>query len=198
MKGGMRYGAGRPGWRRRCEQVPRIDLREFRRRSLIRQGAFTWSWNKDGDPCGSVSVRFGEGLAWLHLSYTHNGKRVEDAFALEHRPCRFGGQRHFIVCSRCRKRSLVLYGVSRDGRFACRSCLRLGYLCESMSLADRAQRKADKLEAKLAEDWERPTGMRRRTYERLLDQLTKATERADALSLTRIEALLARLDDLTH
>jgi hypothetical protein len=117
-----------------------------------------------------------------------------DAFALEYTPCNYGGQRPWLVCRRCQRRCAVIYGLSSDGHFACRRCLRLGYLSESLSPVDRAQRQVQRLEDLLSDDGGKPSGMHERTFQRILDKYEKASERHDALWSVRMGQLLATLE----
>src|SRR3569623_1860609 len=56
MRGGSRYGAGRPGWRRKCEQSQALDIRQLHRRKLLYPGAwFSWKWTNN----------YGEVRAWF-------------------------------------------------------------------------------------------------------------------------------------
>jgi len=88
----------------------------------------------------------------------------------------------------------VIYGLSSDGYFACRKCLRLGYQSESESPADRAWRRLTKLESLLAEDGAKPTGMRWRTYERIVAQIDGQEERRDNFLAPGLMRLLMRLE----
>ena len=196
MSGGSRYGAGRPGWRGRCEQRQSLDIRVLARKGLLRPNArFSWSWNRNGEPAGSVTVSLDEGVGWLKLEYiwTRDGETtpVSDAFMVTHTPCNYGGRRPWLRCRWCAKRCAVIYGLSGDGRFGCRKCLRLGYTSESESPLDRAWRKTRKIEALLAEDGERPTGMRLRTYNLIVERLNEAEARKDDLWMVGAARMLA-------
>jgi hypothetical protein len=47
--GGSRYGAGRPGWRRKCEHYLRFDVRNLHRVTRLRPGRLGWQWTRDGE-----------------------------------------------------------------------------------------------------------------------------------------------------
>jgi hypothetical protein len=54
--GGSRYGAGRPGWRRRCETMLSLDVRKLRRHGTLRPGTYAWGWSRHGEQYGSVGI----------------------------------------------------------------------------------------------------------------------------------------------
>ena len=181
-RGGMRWGAGRPAHKLKAEQLQRVDVRDWHRRGyLSRARAFTWRWNRGGEPSGSIGV-YVESPTVLLLRYTAtiNDERrdVCERVSLTYRACTFGGSRPWFNCPRCSRRVAVLY--MRSGRFACRHCQRVAYSSQSDDTLDRMWRKQAKLEARLDDDWQRPKGMRRHTYERLVDRLEECEERRDA------------------
>ena len=56
--GGMRAGAGRPGWKRKAEQSLAFDVRQVARKGMLRPGAFAWHWTSNyGEKVGGVGVR---------------------------------------------------------------------------------------------------------------------------------------------
>lgn len=186
MRGGKRYNAGRSGWRRRCENVLALDLRRIRQTGRLVPGGFTWSWTRDGERLASITAYVSADKERMNLSYswTPDGQPREPIaydVLLAWTPCRFGGRRAWFCCLNCGSRRLVLYGISSQGRFLCRRCMRLGYTSESESPLDRAWRKTRKLEDRLTEDGQRPKGMRKRTFERIVAQLDAAEERKDSL-----------------
>ena len=90
--------------------------------------------------------------------------------------CHLGGRRAWFRCPACGcgRRVAVLYGGSI---FACRHCHRLAYDSQRERWDDRLTRRADKIRQRLG--WEpgilnghgdKPKGMHRRTYERLVAQ----------------------------
>jgi len=55
--GGVRYGAGRPGWKRKAEQSMAFDVRQIAKKGLLRPGVFSWHWsNNYGEKVGSQSL----------------------------------------------------------------------------------------------------------------------------------------------
>jgi hypothetical protein len=42
-----------------CESCRSIDVREWARRGYLRPNQqFSWSWSHNGEPCGSITVRW--------------------------------------------------------------------------------------------------------------------------------------------
>jgi hypothetical protein len=115
--------------------------------------------------------------------------RSAPAVAVERLPCHFGGTRPLLRCPRCdrRCRKLYLYG----SRFVCRVCTRARYWTQTASPDVRMAHRIRKLQARLAPDddpddyvleWvpDRPQGMRRATYGRLVDRLEQVNDKRDA------------------
>jgi hypothetical protein len=196
MRGGHRYGAGRPGWRRKCEQKMRLDIRQVAAKGRLVPGAFSWSWNRDGEPAGSITLSIDLGVSWATFIYsrTKDDQRTDfkDAFKILYTPCNYGGQRPWFECRWCQQRCAVLYGLSGDGHFGCRKCLRLAYTSEALSPEDRAGYKMQKLESLLWGPNKKPR--RQRTTDRLIDRLMVAEDRREDLMAPSLARLLARLD----
>ena len=122
-----------------------------------------WTWNGTDEEAGSIGFSFdGE---YLRLNYAANGVERTQSILVTRTRCRFGGSRPWFRCPECSRRVAVLY--HRGGRFACRSCQRIAYLCQSEDSIGRAWRRQHKVEAKLGEDGVRPKGMHSTTYARL-------------------------------
>lgn len=180
-KGGSRYGAGRPGYRLKAEQLQRIDVRIWARGGLLSlERSFSWSWNRGGEPSGSISVQVKPQSA-VNLVYTatiqQRTQHINERVNLTYWPCRFGGQRPWFVCPRCAREVALLY--MRAGRFACRHCQRVAYSSQSEDAMDRTWREQRRIEEKLGSDWQRPKGMRQRTYELLMDKLADCEMRRE-------------------
>lgn len=184
--GGMRCGAGRPGYRAKAEHLCRVDVREWARRGYLRgPSAFSWSWHRGDETAGSIGVSV-HGPAALTLRYTFgtgtgtgNDKRdVAERVAIVTTACAYGGTRQWFACPRCAQRVAVLY--LRGGYFACRVCKRVSYNSQSDDELDRLWRRQHKIEKRLGDHWRRPKGMRRRTYDRLFAELLACEEQRDA------------------
>jgi hypothetical protein len=196
-RGGTRSGAGRPGWRRRCEYQLPLDIRRLHRKRLMQPGRwFNWYWSREGERIAEAGVRAEADVIVMNYMWTPYGyepRTIECRIALTRTFCRFGGTRSWFICPDCGRRCAVLYGVSRYGNFACRVCRRLGYLSESESPVDRCWRQQRKIEAKLTEDGERPRGMRVRTFERLCAKWEAIEERKDELWWPSFAAFAVRV-----
>lgn len=186
-RGGMRLGAGRPGWRPKAEGCLRLDVREFARRKLLGGSSFSWHWHNTAtkEPTGSVSVRTYGGR--VRLDYSVNGASRAETIGLTSTPCGYGGSRPWFSCPRCLGRVAVLF--MRGGRFVCRHCAGVAYGSQSEDVIGRTWRRQRKLERLLGENWTRPKGMRKATRSRLLDRIFQCElERDDAIA-----AYLSRL-----
>ena len=75
-KGGARYGAGRPAHKVKGEQLQRLDVRELARKGLLKgTRTFTWSWNRGGEPTGSIGVWVANDALSLRYTTTINGDK---------------------------------------------------------------------------------------------------------------------------
>ena len=193
--GGFRYGAGRPGWRRKCENSMAFDIRRLKLRGRLVPGQrYTWRWTRDDEWVGNVGVATYADR--LEIDYTWTPRDCEPrpvrcCVPIEATPCHFGGGRKWFRCPRCFSRRAVLYFGGPD--FACRCCLRLAYLSECLSPLDRLWRKQSKLEARLGLEGERPKRMRWRTYERLLDRIDAIEAAKDEVWWPQFARLAQRL-----
>jgi hypothetical protein len=187
--GGSRYGAGRPGWRRKCENSLPIDIRRLHQKQLLRPGtSFGWHWSRDDEEIGSIGIDVLETAVQFRYAWTpRDCDPVQKLYraALERTPCRYGGFRTWYRCPWCDRRCAVLYGLSRDGYFGCRLCLRLAYASEAEDTCDRLWRKKRKLEARLIDDDGKPKWMRATTYVRILEHIDAVEEALDRNFLAR-------------
>lgn len=181
-RGGMRWGAGRPGWHIKAEHCRRIDVRRWHRDGLLRPGISTsWIWT-DGET-GERLASIGFSVADHHvtLSYSINGAPAMQHVPLERTPCHYGGTRPWFHCPRCSRRVAVLF--LRSNGFACRHCQRVAYASQSDDLCGRTWRRQAKLEARLGPNWQRPKGMHHRTRTQLLEGIFECEEvREDTLA----------------
>jgi len=180
-KGGMRWGAGRPAYRAKAEQLQRVDIRVWRKRGYLTPGQyFSWAWNRGGEPTGSIAVRVHDAHS-LSLLYSvgagENRRDGSQTIALASTPCHYGSSRPWFVCPRCQRRAGLLF--MRWGRFACRLCQQVSYTSQAEDVMARMWRKQAKIEGRLGENWLRPKGMRRSTYETLMEVLFDCEERRD-------------------
>ena len=192
-KGGMRCGAGRPGYRAKAEQLQRVDIRVWRKRGYLTPGqVFSWAWTRGDERTGSIGVRVHDAHS-LSLLYTvaADGERrdASQVISLIRTPCRYGSSRPWFVCPRCHRRAGLLF--MRWGRFACRHCQRVAYSSQSEDAIARALRKEGKVQGRLGADWARPKGMRQITYYRLLESLFAIEEQREAAFARLLSKLFA-------
>lgn len=179
--GGMRSGAGRPGYRAKAEQLQRVDIRQWHRGGYLRSGrAFSWSWHRGDEPTGSTGVLVHDAHS-LRLQYMIGaGDERRDGsqtISLAWTSCGYGNKRPWFVCPLCSRRAGVLF--MRWRRFACRRCQQVAYSSQSGDVLDQTWRQERRLEARLGTNWQRPKGMRQRTYARVIAALLKCQERRD-------------------
>jgi hypothetical protein len=190
-RGGSRFGAGRPGHKCKAEYVQRIDVREWARQGYLKAGnSFSWSWTRGDEKTGSIGVSvFSTHALTLRYTFTLNGEArgIADEVPVIRSQCAYGGSRPWFGCPRCAGRVAVLY--LRGGRFACRKCQRVAYASQSEDVLDRMWRKQTKVEKRLYKHWQRPKGMRKKTYDKLIHIIYGLEERRDAA----LAAFAARL-----
>jgi hypothetical protein len=194
--GGSREGAGRPGWRRKCEQLLWLDIRKLDRAKRLQPGQyFTWKWSRGDEPAGLIGIRTDIDhvrLIYTWSPYSGDPRSFDYPVQVERTLCHYGGSRSWWLCPRCHSRRAVIYGIARDGRFGCRGCMRLGYCTEAQDTIGRLWRKQRKLEAKLGENYQRPKGMHARTYERIFAKIDEVEERKDTAFYLSALAFLGR------
>lgn len=184
--GGSRYGAGRPGWKRKAEHSQAFDVRRVVRKGLLKPGTwFSWSWTTNyGDKAGSVGVRVADNperviLSYQWTPYGSDPRSVECTLWIEHTPCNYGGSRPWFLCPSCGRRCAVVYFGAPGGRYACRHCARVAYLTQSEDVMGRLWRKQHKIEARLVDGWEKPKRMRWKTCERLQNAIIECEQKKD-------------------
>jgi hypothetical protein len=164
--GRRRHRASGRGWRRKCEELLAIDIRQLRAiRRLCAGAAFTLQWSRAGESLGAVHITVD--ARGLEVSYGARQHKIEQRIDFTWTQCRFGGRRRWFACPNCARRCAILYGIDRTGRFSCRLCMGLAYSSESEGANDRQWRKQLKLEARLDNDGGKPKWIRWRTYSRI-------------------------------
>lgn len=196
-RGGSRYGAGRPGWRRKCENMLSLDIRKLAREGCLTPGRVGgWHWSCDGEPAGNIGYRAEPDCVRLIYTWTPHGSepiKFDYPVWLSRTPCHYGGTRPWFICPRCGDLRAVIYGIARDGRFGCRDCLRLGYASEAEDVIDRCWRAQRKVEAKLTGEGEKPKAMRQRTFDRLMAKWEVLEDRKDEAFVIGLASLARRL-----
>ena len=161
------FGSGRPSGsgRDKVEYSRSIDVNRLNREGCLRSGwAGGWQWTRDGEKVASINMRADEGS--LHLSYRvriggADWQEVAETVRIVLLPCRYGGARPYFICPgvvsgmACGRRVAKLHGPGRY--FLCHRCYRLAHASQNEAVWDRGLRRANQV--------------RRRTYERLRDQV---------------------------
>ncbi len=182
-KGGARFGAGRPAYKVKAEQVARVDIRIWHKLGLLWSGGRnTWTWSRGDERAGSITFCVSEHA--INLIYSINGKDASQRIGRVSTPCHYGGSRPWFCCPACQSKSALLY--LRAGRFACRRCQRVSYSTQSGTSHDRLCR----LYYRLAEKIERgkPKWQRRSTFIKLEDRFEKVSEQFEASLYGRLIA----------
>lgn len=114
-----------------------------------------------------------------------NGSRVSRKPGAIHTPCPYGGDRPWFHCPRCGRRVVVLF--LRSGNFMCGRCGRVVYASQSTDEIGRTWIKQRKLERRLDDDWHRPKGMHRTTYDRIGNGIMACEVARDAALCLELE-----------
>ncbi len=193
MRGGDRYGAGRPASHNKAESFRSIDVRRWAREGKLRQGNyFGWRWTLGEEEVGSIGVHV-ESSYSLTLKYScsvDGGERQSVSFpiTLTYTTCPFGGERVWFICPHSGRRVAKLY--SYRGRWYCRKALRLTYQSQSDDFMTRMHRGIERLESKLWIENFKPKGMHWTTYNRIMEKRDRYEERLDCAFMQRIAPLL--------
>lgn len=203
------YLSGRHGGRATIEgsQSLVLDINWFMRRGAIRRGRRSEGHLTIG---GRLQANFaidclGAATAFVELNgeaetVEHGRFPLQQRISLTTAPTNFGGRRWLFVCPRTGRRVTKLYLPNGGRFFAGRRAYGLDYLSERLTRSDRLARKARRLHRKLGGNGEalggdtpnRPKGMRRVTYERLLARWQAADEAAEGAWFAGVLPLLRR------
>ena len=176
--GGMRYGAGRPGWHVKAEHCKQLDVRRWQRLGVLQAGASgTWVWSNAETGARTAAIGYRAEGGAVALTYAIDGVPAAQRIALHRTACNYGGTRPWFICPVRGERVAVLY--LRAGRFACRHCQRIAYGSQSDDSLGRTWRRQAKLEARLGPHWQRPKGMHHATRTRLLSAIFDCEEQRD-------------------
>lgn len=182
-----------------CEDCLPLDIRDLARKGGLVPGR-----------SGSASIRIGKQSLHvnfeafphlLRLKYLRPdvGMKLEHALVvveLDRTQQRLGGKRSWFLCPNpvCGRRCGILYF---KGQFACRVCHGLAYASQRQSPEQRAFSQARKIRRALGGSGsleepfpDRPTGMQKRTYERLIEKYDEYIERGQNTPFDRMMAPL--------
>jgi len=202
------YGSGRHhgAKKRRIESCLALNVNELGRQGVLTPGVSgTLAWETERGAASSVAFRADS--AGLVLSHDDalgaESLSVGQRVALASLPAAFGGARVYFICTGadCGRRVSMLYFA--HGLFLCRRCHGLAYQSQSEDARRRARRRADKLRAQIGGPrWQaftlklmrRPTGMWRRTFNRLLRSAAVADAVANASYVAGLARLIGKVD----
>jgi len=117
----------------------------------------------------------------LSVSYKYRGKPYSYRIHLSTTEPHYGGSRYWFNCPSCAKRTSVLYCA---GTYVCRHCIGANYSSQLQTKTDRIYSKLNALRERLG--WSvgiingigsKPRCMHHRTYERLLREYEKLTDK---------------------
>jgi len=169
------------------EAVRCLDVRWLSRQGLLAGRSCVVTWHRGEQQAGSIGVTMRAGRVVLEYRYcppdSEQWEPVRQGITLDWTPCHYGGQRPWFRCPGCGRRVAVLCG--RGKHFRCRHCARLPYASQGETRLARLQRKAQKLEARVAGSVTKPKGMHWRTWERLYEQLIEVEHAQDAVITAR-------------
>lgn len=169
--GGLRTGAGRPGWKPKAEDLIRLDARELHGVDLFHDpqaGMFCCAGEEFGFRFDGqvLSVKFQVGL----------NEHAQEILIARTR-CALGGARPWLVCPICKGKKVNLYWLHSS--FRCRTCGSVAYQSQSKDVFGRTWRRQRQKEGRLRPDGSRPRGMHWSTYVRIQEQLSACQQRRE-------------------
>jgi hypothetical protein len=184
------------GGRPTCEGCKSIDVRRLHRDKLLQPGRrFSWSWSRNGEPIGNISIETEDDAIVLDYRTRRNGaewKDIRQRIPITWTACALGGRRPWFICAvyangrYCGRRAAILY--AGGDLFACRHCYGLSYASQSESPRDRNLSQAQKVRMRLGGSPsifdtfpEKPPRMHWQRYHRLRARATAAEDRTTAL-----------------
>ena len=180
------YGSGGYSSKRTTWEFLQLDIRQLRRKEFWRvDWCGTVTWFLRGEAMSSAGLQVQSDRIVLNYTHSRNGgdkKHYDYPVFLDRTPCNFGGTRTWFRCPAqgCGRRVEVLYG---GGVFACRHCYNLAYQSQREPRWERYLTRAQAIKRKLgadpADDFpDKPRGMHRRTYSRLVQEYEDADARS--------------------
>lgn len=148
------------------EEIHNVDVRFLKRKGYLMPGVSgVLSWNCGGIKTGRVNFKMFSDR--IELSYRIRAFNEEwnsrvDSIYFDTTNCHFGGERLWLLCPKCDKRVVAVYGLTKG--FLCRKCYGLTYSSQSEGGFDRVLRKLRKLELVLGDVDNKPKGMHWKTF----------------------------------
>jgi hypothetical protein len=203
------FGSGRQGGRATVERGLMLDInRLLQYRDILPgshvSGDLTWSYVHSGEKVASVGYEacmLDRTASWVRLHYNANGKPEDYRVQLVASHCNYGGVRWWWVCPVSGRRAVKLYLPPGATVFAARQTYRLPYRSQREAPIDRTHARQRRLYSKLGGEYDhyeqpppaRPTGMHRKTYERLKADLYAAMEAHERVFDAGASAIMARI-----
>lgn len=186
-RGGMRLGAGRPGWHAKTTAAIALDVRHLHRTGMLSAlGPTTLQWPKGGTV--GMHVEADAVTLGYRFKFAEGWRDISQRVAITRTPCHYGGGRPWFTCPRCLGRVAIVY---LRGWPSCRKCARLVYPSQSDDAIGRSWRRTHAILRRLgftgdASHWyavRRPKGMREATYARCWAELVRLDgQREDAIA----------------
>jgi len=195
-RGGSRYGAGRPGWHAKTDDIPQIDVRKLQRDGrLSGYHSITSRWT-NGATAGLQTTAHAVTLTYRY-HFREGWRDIHQEVRLARTPCHLGGSRPWFICPRCSRRAATIY---LHGWPACRKCSRLVYQSQSDDAIDRSWSRTYRIMKRLGQANEgcyavprRLNGMRKKTFDLLWDRWCREEQLRDeaiAQFATRLSIML--------
>jgi hypothetical protein len=167
----------------KCEDYRAVDLTALRRKCFLKPGySGRITWSRAGSVTAWIDYRVeSHGLRLIYRTRPSGGewRNVDELFPFVYTVTNFSGRRRWVQCLSCHRRCRVPYG---GAHFRCRRCHGLRYESQYepswLSGTSRAQKIRERYggSGSLDEPFpERPKGMHRRTYDRLVAQDERLT-----------------------
>ena len=145
----------------------------------------------------SVKHRLGQHAKAIRLDYSFRGKSYGYDVGITTSSCHYGNYRYWFNCPNCNKRVGVLYCA---GLYVCRHCIGANYATQLMQPIDKLFRKVAKIRHRLG--WpqgiahghgNRPKGMHRKTYDRLVSEHDRIADHLLGLELEWVSKLQTKV-----
>ncbi len=177
-----------------------IDILDLKKGGLLDSGmGFIMDYTANGAGILTLSVQVADEA--LALVYDFNQTRRKQELALARTPCHYGGSRAWLLCPKCQAKRNSLY-LGPEGFWACRECLGLAYKIQRLNPHERHQNRAEKIKKNKLKiipgsrtmASEKPFGMWRSNYFRILDELLKHETLSHSLFMTWCAGIIKKED----
>jgi hypothetical protein len=204
------WGSGRQGGRVTIEGCGscRLSVRDLRGLLRHADGVPSWiTYRRNGEHLMTVVVEACLRFGYLRLQHPSRASdRGEEGMdytvGLTATTPSFGGGRWWFCCPVSGRRCAVLYLPQGARKFACARAYGLVYAVTRMPEHDRLWHRMAKITRRLGDEPDpeippcRPRGMRRLTYERLLEDWHWTAARRDAIFDAKLAGFAAQLERL--